>query len=139
MAKQFSDVVSYVRNGVELNALVVQSSSQSDGEHLTLVYLDPAFASGLMGSSAVDSAVAKAFALPLQAEGKNGWKEVTADAEVASLKEQLETANHEFTALSLTRDNLETKLETADREFKALELSRDNLQAKLDTSAEETK
>lgn len=74
--KEYGSTVVYVRNGEEINALVAQSSQQADGEHLTLVYLDPAFNSPLLGGSTLQRAMATAFVGPLQDGGVNGWKEV---------------------------------------------------------------
>jgi hypothetical protein len=73
--KKFGDVVTYVKNGEPINALVAQSSQQPDGEHLTIVFLDPSLASLIMGGTAVDHATAKAFVVPLKEGSKNGWSE----------------------------------------------------------------
>jgi len=71
---KYGDVVTLVRNGAPLNALVVQEHPQQDGTHLVVIYLDPALA-GMTGGSAVDAAVAMAFPPPLKEGGINGWKE----------------------------------------------------------------
>lgn len=83
---KFGDSVTYQMGDVQVNALVVQSNPQPDGEHLVVVYLDPRLASNSMAGSLVDKSVAKAFASPLS-EGKTyGWKEL-AVAEPASAPE----------------------------------------------------
>jgi hypothetical protein len=79
--KKFGDVVEFVRNGVPVKALVVQSNIQKDGENLTVAYLDPAMASNSMAGILVDKAIAKAFVTPLT-EGKSyGWRDLPEAAE----------------------------------------------------------
>lgn len=86
--KQHRDFVSYVRNGVAINALVAfshevftpatQTVPASTVEHLTLVYLDPtAASSGIQTGEQLRSSVKTEFSVPPLTEGKvNGWKEV---------------------------------------------------------------
>lgn len=76
--KKYGDTVTYVRGGVSLNALVAQSSEQADGEHLTVLYLDPAFNSPIMAGASLARAVSTAFASPLKEGQVNGWKEIEA-------------------------------------------------------------
>jgi hypothetical protein len=72
---KFGDSVIFVRNGVEINALVVQSAQQADGEHLTLVYLDPIKNVGFLSGSQVQGSIATAFSVvPLVEGSKNGWQ-----------------------------------------------------------------
>jgi hypothetical protein len=80
--KKFNDAVVYVRNGAELNALVVQSTMEIDPqsadktpkECLLLAYLDPAAASKSIHS--VNNTVATAFSVkPLAAGMTSGWKD----------------------------------------------------------------
>ena len=76
MQHKFGEVVTYQMGKVSVNALVVQSNPQPDGEHLTLVYLDPAVASSSMSGMLVDKAIARAFAPPLGNGRSYGWKEL---------------------------------------------------------------
>ena len=76
MAKKFGDVVQYQMGKQTVNALVVQSNPQKDGEHLLVVYLDPSVASNSMAGSLVDKAIAKAFPAPLAGDLQYGWKEL---------------------------------------------------------------
>jgi hypothetical protein len=72
----FGDVVLYQRGKDSVNALVVQSHTQADGEHMMVAYLDPAMASPLLSGTNVEKAIATAFVSPLT-EGKTfGWKEL---------------------------------------------------------------
>ena len=83
-----------------VNALVVQSNPQPDGEHLTLVYLDPAVGSASMSGMLVDKAIARAFATPL-VEGKAyGWKDLPdAYAELNAQVSQLTSDNSGLRAI----------------------------------------
>jgi len=81
MAKEYGSTVTLVRNGVELNALVAASSMQPDGEHLTLLYLDPAFSGQFLGGAGLQRAMATAFASPLKEGLVNGWKETEPDSQ----------------------------------------------------------
>jgi hypothetical protein len=74
--KKYGDVVEYVKGGEALNALVAQSNLQPDGEHLTVLYLDPAFSSPLISGANLQRAIATAFVTPLKDGGLNGWKPV---------------------------------------------------------------
>jgi hypothetical protein len=74
--KKFGDVVQYQRGKEAVNALVVQSNPQKDGEHLVVVYLDPAVASNSMAGAEVDKAIAKAFTPPLMGASTYGWKDL---------------------------------------------------------------
>lgn len=76
MSHRFGDVVLYQLGDTTVNALVVQSNPQPDGEHLVLLYLDPKLASNSMAGSLVDKAAAKAFATPLTQGKAYGWKEL---------------------------------------------------------------
>lgn len=76
MAKKYGDVVQYQMGKVTVNALVIQSNPQPDGEHLVVLFLDPAVASNSMGGSLIDKAIAKAFPPPLSGDLAYGWKEV---------------------------------------------------------------
>ena len=79
MSKKFGEVVSFVRGPETVNALVVQSVDQPDGDHLTVVFLDPSKASPLLSGQNVDAAIQRAFVVPLT-EGKAfGWKDVGPD------------------------------------------------------------
>lgn len=89
MAKKYGDVVSLVRNSVPLNAIVVQSNVQPDGEHLTVVYLDPTFDSPIIGGSALQRAVSTAFAVPFKDGQVNGWKPVEVLTEEQILQMQM--------------------------------------------------
>ena len=75
MQHKFGEVVTYQMGKVSVNALVVQSNPQPDGEHLTLVYVDPAVASSSMSGMLVDKAIARAFAPPLGNGRSYGWKD----------------------------------------------------------------
>ena len=79
---KFGDVVLYQMGVPEktVNALVVQSNPQPDGEHLVAVFLDPAVASSSMSGMLVDKAVARAFPVPLKEGVAYGWKDLP-DAE----------------------------------------------------------
>ena len=73
---KYGSVVLMVRGGETVNALVVQSVQQADGEHLTVVSLDPAKESPLLSGMNVDAAIRRDFVTPLT-EGKTfGWKDV---------------------------------------------------------------
>lgn len=91
--KKFGDVVIYVRGEESVAALVLQSRIIAEShpdklspgdvdepemvEHLTLKYLDPAYASTAMSGGDMDKAVATAFdAVPLTEGKTNGWKSV---------------------------------------------------------------
>lgn len=86
--KQHRDFVTYVRNGVEINALVAfshdiytpatQEYPAHTTEHLTVVYLDPAMASvGIQTGEQLRGSIKIEFSVPPIAENKvNGWKEV---------------------------------------------------------------
>jgi hypothetical protein len=89
MAKKYGDRVTYVRNNVELNALVVQSNPQPDGEHLTVLYLDPAFDSPIIGGQNLQRAIATAFVVPLKPGLANGWKDEVSPEQLAEENAQL--------------------------------------------------
>jgi hypothetical protein len=72
----FGDVVLYQRGKETVNALVVQTVSQPDGEHLTVVYLDPTMASPLLSGMNVEKAIATAFVTPLTGGKTYGWREL---------------------------------------------------------------
>lgn len=71
----FGDAVIYVKDGTEINALVAQSQPAADGEHLTLIFLDPALSSPIMGGSQVAKAISTVFATPLKPGTSYGWKD----------------------------------------------------------------
>jgi hypothetical protein len=75
MSHRFNDIVTLVRGNVETPALVVQSVQQPNGEHLTVVSLDPAKASPLLSGSNVDAAIRRDFVTPLTGGKTFGWKE----------------------------------------------------------------
>ena len=80
MSHKYNDVVLFVRGKDTVPALVVQSNPQPDGEHLTVVFLDPAAESNSMSGMAVDKAIQRAFVSPL-ADGRTyGWKDLPAPA-----------------------------------------------------------
>jgi regulator of replication initiation timing len=85
---EYGNVVTLVRNGKELNALVAQSQPMTDGEHLTVIYLDPAFKSPILGGSALQQATATAFAVPFKEGTLNGWREC-ADSQDAAFVQGL--------------------------------------------------
>lgn len=93
MAKKFGDVVTLIRNGQPLNALVAQSQPQADGEHLTVLYLDPAFDSPIISGAALQRAVATFFAVPLKDGAVNGWKDVEVLSEQQILQMQANAAD----------------------------------------------
>jgi hypothetical protein len=71
---KYGDVVTYVRNGVALNALVLHSQQAVDGERLIVAYADPQFS-----GSGITRAIATAFDVKPFVEGANqGWKEIVA-------------------------------------------------------------
>ena len=73
---KYGSVVLMVRGDAVVNALVVQAVQQADGEHLTVVSLDPDKASPLLSGMNVDAAIRRDFVTPLT-EGKTfGWKEL---------------------------------------------------------------
>jgi len=72
----FGDVVLYQRGKDSVNALVVQSHTQADGEHMMVAYLDPAMASPLLSGTNVEKAIATAFVSPLTERKTFGWKEL---------------------------------------------------------------
>lgn len=88
MSKQQGDFITYVRNGVAINALVAfsrdvytpatQTVPASTVEHLTLVYLDPtAASSGIQTGEQLRSSIKVEFSVPPLTEGKvNGWKDL---------------------------------------------------------------
>lgn len=137
MQKQVNDVVTYVRNGVALNALVLASAlvpvkkpgvpnefQKSQGlhmpdttvleEHLTLVYVDPQFAKLMMGSTEMDRATARAIGVtPLADGGTNGWREVSSLGDVSTLNDEISNLGKESIALGTINDNLRAALEKA--------------------------
>jgi hypothetical protein len=79
--KKYGDVVVYLRNGVEINALVALAREMEGKEHLTLVYLDPAMQSSALTVNQLERGVAKAFdVVPLIEGALHGWKPVETDA-----------------------------------------------------------
>lgn len=99
--KQFGNVVTVVRpdgkGGVQkINALVAQSAPGSDGEHLAVVYLDPAQSSPFLAGAAIDKAITKAFVTPIGVEAPEGhgakqygWEELEGGANDESLTAQV--------------------------------------------------
>ena len=73
---RFGDVVQYRAGKDTVNALVVQSNPQPDGEHLVLIYFDPAVASQSMAGSMIDKAITKVFAVPLVGTKTFGWRDL---------------------------------------------------------------
>jgi hypothetical protein len=74
--KKYGQVVLLALNDVLVNALVVQSVEQADGEHLVVFYLDPAHEATAMGGQSVDAAIKKDFVTPLTDGKKFGWKDL---------------------------------------------------------------
>ena len=103
MSHKVGDVVTYQLGDIQVNALVVQSNPQPDGEHLVVAYLDPRLASNSMAGSLVDKAIAKAFAVPLS-EGKTyGWKDLESPTYTKSLSDEaLDHLMPYLTDLSMT-------------------------------------
>lgn len=97
MAKQYGQVVTLVRNGVPLNALVAQSNAQPDGEHLTVLFLDPMFDSPIIGGSALQRAVSTAFAVPFKDGQANGWEpvEVLTEDQILQMQQNFADAKAE--------------------------------------------
>ena len=105
--KQYNDVVTFVRPDLskpgavqKINALVVQSVKAADGEHLTIVYLDPSQASPLLAGAAVDKAIQRAFVTPIDVEvpeghgaKQYGWEEPETKDPDQALQQQLSEAN----------------------------------------------
>lgn len=106
--KKYGDVVTYVRNSVELNALVLQSTIEAEEagakpsmvaepkpgkECLLLAYLDPAAASNTIHS--VSTTAATAFSVKPMADGAvNGWKELAPDRIEGSPREVVEAVQY---------------------------------------------
>src|SRR6185437_4684376 len=66
---KYGEVVTYIRNGVSLNALVLHSQQAVDGEHLILAYADPQFS-----GNGISRAIATAFDVKPFVQGANqGW------------------------------------------------------------------
>lgn len=82
---KFGDVVLYQMGVPEktVNALVVQSNPQPDGEHLIVVFLDPVVASSSMSGMLVDKAIARAFPAPLKEGVAYGWKDLPTSGSMA--------------------------------------------------------
>lgn len=87
MAKSHRDFVVYVKNGVEINALVAishevtkvatQTETATTVEHLTLVSLDPGAASQRPSGDQLRNSIKLDFDVPPLTEGKAyGWKDV---------------------------------------------------------------
>lgn len=85
------DLVIYVRNGVEINALVAttqdvftpatQEREAFTTEHLTLVYLDPSSEAARLTGDQLRASIKTAFDVPPMVEGAvNGWKPTENDA-----------------------------------------------------------
>jgi hypothetical protein len=74
--KQYGSVVLLALGDAPVNALVVQSVPQADGEHLVCFYLDPAHEATAMGGQSVDAAIKKDFVTPLTDGKKFGWKDL---------------------------------------------------------------
>lgn len=71
--KQFNDVVTYVRNGQEIPALVAASREVNEEERLQLAYLDPDNGEVQL---AVHGTVSRAYSVEPWKEGAvNGWKD----------------------------------------------------------------
>jgi hypothetical protein len=97
--KQFGDPVVLKRDQHTVNALVVQSTIQPDGEHLTVVYLDPTKKSPFLSGAAVDNAIKRDFVTPL-AEGKvYGWRDPELGEDAKSAIEQLAQSQDDAEAL----------------------------------------
>lgn len=150
MQKQYGDKVIYVRNGVEINALVLVSTVQQvskpgvpndfqrenglhvpatlvQEEHLSLSYLDPLFAKGALSSTDMDRAVARAIGIgPLQEGGTNGWK--VTDRIEGSPREVVEAvqfgaASEEIAKLRKGLSDANNTIEKQDDEILALKTS----------------
>ena len=78
MAKKYGSVVLLALGDALVNALVVQSVPQADGEHLVVFYLDPAHEATAMSGQSVDAAIKKDFVTPLTEGKKFGWKDLPA-------------------------------------------------------------
>lgn len=71
---KYNDQVTYVRNGVNINATVAASRQVEGKEHLTLVYLDPVMESSSMSGSQLERCVSTQFDVaPLEEGGQHGW------------------------------------------------------------------
>lgn len=116
--KALNEVVTYVRNSVEVPALVLGTAVQPTGtfhevqegdvitkkadteEHLTLVYLDPALLSPVMSSTQAAKATATAIGIgPLKPGGTNGWKESSATFKVAGANARIKELDKEVADL----------------------------------------
>lgn len=119
---QYGDVVTMVRpdqkGGLQkTNALVVQSQKVADGEHLTVVYLDPNQASASMAGAAVDKAITKAFVTPLTEGKQYGWEEPEAGPDLASAREVLAEMDKQVATLTEQRDGARRRIEQLDAEL----------------------
>lgn len=124
----FGDAVKYQIGDKTVNALVVQSQPQADGENLTLVYLDPAAARPFMTGLQAQQAIKTAFAAPL-ADGRTyGWSELASIDDAAALHIAMEAA------ATLTDENEQLRAKLA-----AIEASAQPSAADLDAHAEEQK
>jgi hypothetical protein len=71
----FGSVVTYVRNGVEMNALVLNSRVMGEEEHLSVAYPNMEVKGQMLTSAMVAKAMQTAFDVkPLADGGINGWK-----------------------------------------------------------------
>lgn len=103
--KNFGDKVVYVRNGETINAIVVQSTQEADGEHLVLIYADPAMRAVLIQQ--MNKVVATAFGVSAFRDGQNcGWRESKDAGESQDYKQLVATLNAELVA----RDKVITDL-----------------------------
>lgn len=87
MSKSHRDFVVFVKNGVEINALVAMTQDVTTPatqevpafttEHLTLVYLDPASARPRQTGDQLRASIQTVFDVPPLTEGRTtGWKDV---------------------------------------------------------------
>jgi hypothetical protein len=93
--KKYGDTVLFKRGADTLNALVLQSIVQADGEHITLIYLDPTFDSPILGGSAAGRAVATAFTVPFKDGAAQGWIDAETISETGILQMQANFADAE--------------------------------------------
>jgi len=141
MSKQHRDFVTYVRNGVEINALVAfshdvytpatQTEEAKTVEHLTLVYLDPASATNsIQTGEQLRGSIKTEFSVPPLIDGLvNGWKEAIEDyvsddsekdAQIVSLQKQVEELGASLKDADAAKTEIEAELVEANAKVAAL-------------------
>lgn len=154
MSKQHRDFVTYVRNGVAINALVAFShdiytpATQTEPavtvEHLTLVYLDPAAASNSIPTGdQLRGSIKTEFSVPPLADGLvNGWKDVPyADEHIDALesiagslgilKDNPEDRARVLFEKQTQIDNLEKQVEELGASLKDADAAKTSVEAEL--------